>query len=85
VTAPLTVEATPARVSRSGGGIRVEVTDAGDPVRGARVTAAGVTRRTNSRGVARLTLGRLGNRRLVRVTATAPDDGAGTDIVRVRR
>ena len=85
VTAPLTVRATPGRVRRSGGRIRVKVTDAGDPVRGARVRAAGVTRRTNSRGVARLRLRRLGARRLVRVTATDPDYGAGTDLVRVRR
>jgi hypothetical protein len=63
VSAPKTVT-----VPAGAGGkaaVTVRVTDAGDPVAGARVTLAGQTRTTNARGVARFNIARGGTFRAV--------------------
>jgi hypothetical protein len=83
LVAPLTVTARPARIARSGGSVRVTVTDAGDAVRGARVSGAGGSATTNARGIATLSV-RPGRRRLLSITARHPDHGAGVTSVRVR-
>jgi hypothetical protein len=67
----LTVAARPARLRRGGRtDVRFTVTDAGDPVKGARVTAAGASGKTNGKGRVTLTLRGSGSRLAAKATRT---------------
>jgi hypothetical protein len=81
----LTVVATPGRFShKRAKTLTVRVLDAGDPVSGARVSAAGETDTTGAKGTAKVTVGPFPRARSVVVRATAKGYHAAATRVRAR-
>jgi hypothetical protein len=80
----LSLSASPTSLSRKGATVTFRVTDAGDPVKGAKVKFAGASATTSAKGVAKLAAGPF--RRAGKSSAKATKDGyvAGKAKLRVR-
>lgn len=80
----LTLTARPQTFTRKAT-VEFTVTDAGDPVEGARVTAGGKSATTDADGEASITLGPYSSARRLTAKATRAGYGAATTTLRVRR